>query len=137
MSSSRVVPAVGTASFTSSDASVSVPVLSRQSTSTAASDSTAFSCWASAPRLAIRIAATAKVTLVSRISPSGTIVTTAATEVVTASWNGTCRLKRAYTSVMPSGTISATRMNSSRSITRSSGERGWRNSRASPARRAA
>ena len=46
-------------STTRSVGSVSVPVLSRQTTSTEASDSIAFSCWASAPRRAIRSAATA------------------------------------------------------------------------------
>ncbi len=53
--------------------------------STEASDSSAFSCWTSAPRRAIRSAATANVRLVSRISPSGTSVTTAATAVGIAS----------------------------------------------------
>ena len=53
-------------------------------TSTEASDSTAFSCCASAPRRATASAATAKVTLVSRISPSGMSVTPAATAVDTA-----------------------------------------------------
>ena len=62
--------------------------MSRQTTSADASDSIAFSCWASAPRLAMRSAATAKVTLVRRISPSGTSVTTPATAVVTASLSG-------------------------------------------------
>ena len=75
--------------------SVSVPVLSVQTTSTEASDSIAFSCWASAPRWAIRIADTAKVTLTSRISPSGTRVTTAATEVETAWLIGSWRSQSA------------------------------------------
>ena len=52
--------------------SVSVPVLSRQMTSTEASDSIALSCCASTPRRAMRSAATAKVRLTSRMSPSGT-----------------------------------------------------------------
>ena len=74
--------------------SVSVPVLSRQITSTDASDSTAFSCWASAPRRAIRSAATAYVRLVRRISPSGTSVTTAATAIGTASEHAaSCRCR--------------------------------------------
>ena len=81
-----------TSSATRSRASVSVPVLSRQTTSTEASDSIAFSCCASAPRRAMRTAATAKVRLASRISPSGTSVTTAATAVGTASWSGACRV---------------------------------------------
>ena len=67
-------------------AAVSVPVLSRQITSTDASDSIAFSCCASAPRRASCSAAAAKVRLASRISPSGTSVTMPATAVVTASW---------------------------------------------------
>ena len=53
------VAAGGTSATTRRPASVSVPVLSRQTTSTEASDSIAFSCWASAPLRAIRSAATA------------------------------------------------------------------------------
>ena len=74
-------PAAVTASSTFGSGSVSVPVLSVQTMSTEASDSSAFSCWTSAPRRAMRSAATAKVRLVSRIRPSGTSVTTAATAV--------------------------------------------------------
>ena len=52
--------------------SVRVPVLSVHTTSTEASDSIAFSCWARTPRWAILNADTAAVRLTSRISPSGT-----------------------------------------------------------------
>ncbi|MEZ5099037.1 MAG: hypothetical protein R3C15_04405 [Thermoleophilia bacterium] len=64
-------PGAGIVPTTPGAASVSVPVLSMQTTSAEASDSIAFSCCASAPRRAIRSAATAKVRLVSRISPRG------------------------------------------------------------------
>ena len=90
-SSSFIVPGAGTVSSTFGSGSVSVPVLSVQTRSTEASDSSAFSCWTSAPRRAMRSAATAKVRLVSRISPSGTIVTVAATAVGTASLSLVCR----------------------------------------------
>ena len=46
-------------STTRSFATVSVPVLSRHNVSTEASDSIAFSCWASIPRRDIRTAAAA------------------------------------------------------------------------------
>ena len=84
-SSSFITPGAGTVSSTFGSGSVSVPVLSVQTRFTDASDSSAFSCCTSAPRRAMRSAATAKVRLVSRISPSGTIVTVAATAVGTAS----------------------------------------------------
>ena len=51
------------------------PVLSVQTRSTEASDSIALSCCASTPRWAILNADTAAVTLISRISPSGTRLT--------------------------------------------------------------
>ena len=88
-------PSAGTISVTRSRASVSVPVLSRQRTSTDARDSSAFSCCVSAPRRAMRTAESAKVRLTSRISPSGTRVTTAATAVVTASRTGAWRSQSA------------------------------------------
>ena len=68
-------PSAGTRSTTRSDGSVSVPVLSVQTTSTEASDSIALSCWASTPRRAILKADTAAVRLTSRIRPSGTRLT--------------------------------------------------------------
>jgi hypothetical protein len=70
---------------------VSVPVLSTQIVSTDASDSIAFSCWASTPRRDIRTAAAAYVRLTSTIRPSGIIVTTPAVAVATAVWTGTWR----------------------------------------------
>ena len=106
-----------------------------QIVSTEASDSIAFSCCARMPRAAMRIPATAYVRLVSRISPSGTSVTTAATVVGTALCSDVCRRQSAQPSATPSGTSTATRMNSSRLIARSSGERGCRNSLAMPATR--
>ena len=62
--------------------SVSVPVLSMQSVSTEASDSTAFSCCASAPRRARASAAAAYVIDISSTRPSGIKVTIPATAVV-------------------------------------------------------
>ena len=58
-SSSSATPCAVTTRRTSSRGSVSVPVLSRQTTSTDASDSTAFSCCTRAPRAVMRSAATA------------------------------------------------------------------------------
>jgi hypothetical protein len=58
---------------------VIVPVLSKQSTSTLASVSTAGSSLTSTWRRPSRITATAKATLVSSTSPSGTIATVPAT----------------------------------------------------------
>ncbi len=84
--SSGSPPFAASTETTRRSAAVSVPVLSRQMTSTEASDSIAFSCCASAPRRASCNAAAAKVRLASRISPSGTSVTMPATAVVTASW---------------------------------------------------
>ena len=69
----RGTPGAGTTSISSSVPSVSVPVLSRQTVSTDASDSIAFSCWASAPARAMRTAPAANVTDASSTSPSGTI----------------------------------------------------------------
>ncbi len=54
-------------------------------------------------------------------------VTIPATAVVTASRIGTSRCQSEYTKIVPSGTITATRMSRSRFNARSSGERGWRN----------
>ena len=65
--------------------SVSVPVLSKQTVSTLARLSTAFSRCASVPSRPSRTAATANVRLVSSTSPSGTSGTRAATAVSTES----------------------------------------------------
>ena len=99
-------------------------------TETEATDSTAFSCWARIPRRAIFAAETAAVSETSRISPSGTMLTIAAVSVSTASAWLTSRIASEMPSAMPSGTMTPTRMISSRSIARSSGERGWRKLRA-------
>ena len=65
--------------------SVSVPVLSRHSTSTRARPSTAGSCCTRTRRRASVIAATPKATLVSSTRPCGTMPTSAATVPVSAS----------------------------------------------------
>ena len=70
--SASSTPSAGTSPTTRSVGSVSVPVLSVQTTSTDASDSTAFSCCASTPRWATLNADTAAVRLIRRIRPSGT-----------------------------------------------------------------
>ena len=74
-SSPSSMPCAGTSPTTRSVGSVSVPVLSVQTTSTEASDSTALSCCARTPRWAILNAETAAVRLIRRISPSGTRLT--------------------------------------------------------------
>ncbi len=106
-------------------------------TSAEASDSTAFNCWLSAPRRAIRPVAIAYVRAVSSTRPSGTIVTTAATAVATDSRKGVSCSISDQPSSSPSGTIAALSSRMSRSSARSSGDRGCRNSRASPTRRSA
>ena len=136
-SSSRSTSPAGTSSTTRSDASVSVPVLSVHSTETDASDSIALSCCARTPRRAIFAAETAAVSDTSRMSPSGTMFTIAAVSVSTACAWLTSRIASEIASATPSGTITDTRMMSSRSIAFSSGERGWRKALAVAASRAA
>ncbi len=130
-------PVAATSSTTRRVSSVSVPVLSRQMTSTEASDSTAFSCWLRAPRRAMRRVATAKVTATSSTRPSGMIVTTPATAVETDSRKGVSFSISDQPRRIPRGTIATPRIRISRSSASSSGERGWRNSRAWPTRRSA
>ncbi len=136
-SSPSSTPAAGTRATTRRASSVSVPVLSRQITSVEASDSTALSCWLRAPRRAIRIVATANVTPTRSTRPSGTMVMTPATAVDTDSRSGTSCSMSDQPSSTPKGTIAMPRISTRRSRASSSGERGWRNSRASPTRRSA
>ncbi len=105
--------------------------------STLASDSTEFRYCTSIPRRVRRTAATAKVRLVSRISPSGTIVTMPATAVPAASLKGTLCRRSWMISPAPSGIMTATSTFSRRLIWISSGDRWalWR--RASPSSREA
>jgi hypothetical protein len=103
--------------------SVRVPVLSRHTVSTFASTSTAFRACTSIPRRASRIAATAKVMLVSSTSPSGTSVTMPAVAVAAASRKGRSWRISTHTNALPSTTITATRICSRRLICCSSGER--------------
>ena len=70
--------------------SVSVPVLSKHTTSTRARPSTAGSCCTRTRRRASVTAATPKATLVSRTSPCGTMPTSAATVEVAPSAHGLC-----------------------------------------------
>ena len=95
-------------------------------TETEASDSTAFSCWARMPCRAIFAAVTAAVSETSRIRPSGMMFVIPAVSVCTARCWVTSLSARETPRPIPSGSITPTRMISSRSIARSSGERGWR-----------
>ena len=70
--SSSVAPPSGTTSSTSSRFAVSVPVLSRHSTSTCDRLSIAFDCWTRAPKRSIRIAPSAYATAIDTNSPLGT-----------------------------------------------------------------
>jgi hypothetical protein len=106
-------------------------------TSADASDSIALSCCASAPRRAIRTAATANVTLASRISPSGTRLTIAAVALGTASAVLVSRSTSEVPRMTAKGAMTATSASSSRLSARSSGDRGWRNARACPLSRCA
>ena len=100
-------PRDGTISSTASVPSVSVPVLSRQTTSSPASASTAGRRCTSAPRRPTRAAATANTRLASSTSPSGTSETMPATAVETASRVGTSCTCSAYSSSAEIGIISA------------------------------
>ncbi len=111
---------------------MSVPVLSRQTVSTLASDSTAFRYCTSIPRRVSRAAAIANVRLVSSTRPSGTRVTMPAVAVAADSRNGTSRWISAKMNTAPSGTMTTTSRVSRRLICTSSGERSWACSRASP-----
>ena len=128
--SPRRRPSAGTSSTTRSVGSVSVPVLSVQTTSTEASDSIAFSCCASTPRCAILNADTAAVRLISRIRPSGTRLTIPAVSAWTRAAPPSTRSSTETASASESGIASASSHSSSRSLARSSGERGWRKARA-------
>ena len=85
--------------------SVSVPVLSMHTVSTAASDSVAAICWTSVFIRASRMAAIASVTLISSTSPSGISVISPAVEVWAASSNATLRSASATSRSTASGTI--------------------------------
>ncbi len=132
-----MTPSAGISSTTRSEASVSVPVLSVHITDTEARLSIAFSCWARIPCRAIFAAVTAAVRLTSRISPSGTMLTIPAVSVSTASDWLTLRSASETPRPIPSGAMKPTITIRSRSIARSSGERGWRKARAVSVSRAA
>ena len=115
---------------TRSAASVSVPVLSGHITDTEASDSIAFSCGGC--RGGPSIAATASASQTSRINPSGTMPTIPAVASPPPSSTGVARCQ-ANSPARASRTTSATSEIRRRLTACSSGERGWRNERASPA----
>ena len=102
-----------------------------------ASDSIALSCCASAPRRASCSAAAANVSGRAGTSPSGMNVTKPATAVVTASRIGTSRCQSDATKIRPERHHRRHEHEQKPVHARSSGERGWRNSRASPAIRCA
>ena len=106
-------PGAGTTSTSSSVPSVSVPVLSRQTVSTDASDSIAFSCWASAPARAMRTAPAANVTDASSTRPSGTIEMSPAVAVCAASRNSVSCSRSAATRITASGIIASSSRRSS------------------------
>jgi hypothetical protein len=88
-----------------SSPSVSVPVLSTQMVSTAANDSVALICWISVSLRASRTAATAKVTLIRRTSPSGISVTRPDVAVWAASLVSTFCALSANSRITASGSI--------------------------------
>ena len=83
---------------------MSVPVLSTQIVSTAASASVALICWTSVFICARRRAATASVTLISRTRPSGTRVIRPAVAVCAASVKPTSLSMKPSSIAMASGT---------------------------------
>ena len=117
--------------------SVSVPVLSKQTVSTLARLSTAFSRCASVPSRPSLTAATANVRLVSRTRPSGTSGTRAATAVSMESVTPRSWMASAITSAIARGTIAATVILSTVLMSRWSGLRTLRVPRASEAMRSA
>ena len=123
---------MGTTECSDSLPSVSVPVLSRQTVSTLASDSTAFMYCNNIPRRDSRTAATANVRLVNSTKPSGISVTMPAVAVATASRKPASWRWSAQISPAASGTIAATISRSSRLIWSSSGDRCAVCSRAAP-----
>ena len=126
-------PSAGATATSSSSPSVRVPVLSTQIVSTAANASVAAICWTSVFCLASRTAATARVTLIRRTSPSGISVMRPAVAVCAASWNGVLRTLSATSTRMPSGTRTTVVAQITRFTSSWRGEGGWRNVRASPA----
>ena len=112
---------------------MSVPVLSTQIVSTAASDSVALICWTSVFIAASRLAATARVTLISRIRPSGSSVISPAVAVWAASVKSTLRAVKPSSIAAASGTRRIVVAHSTRLTSTCRGEGGWRNSFASPA----
>jgi hypothetical protein len=88
-----------------SSPAVRVPVLSTQTVSTEARLSVALICCTSVSRFARCLAATAKVTLISRTRPSGIRVTSPAVAVCAASSSGTARSFRLRMRTIASGTM--------------------------------
>ena len=100
-----------------------VPVLSRHTVSTLASDSTALNDCTSMPRPDSLTAATANVRLISRTRPSGTRVTMPAVAVAAAERKRRWWAISTHTNAAPSGSMTAVVTSSSRLICCSSGER--------------
>ena len=113
--------------------SVSVPVLSTQIVSTAASASVAAICWTSVFWRASRTAATARVTLISSTRPSGIRVTRPAVASWTASRNSLSWIVNPTRTIRAIGTRAIVVALSTVLTSTCSGDRAWRNSRASPA----
>ena len=123
-------PPSGTISSSARVPSVSVPVLSTQTTSTPASDSTADSRCTSAPRRAMRAAPTANATEASSTRPSGTSVTSPAVAVDTACRIGVLWYSSAAISSAAIGTITTIIRRRRRLMSRWSGDRSRRSARA-------
>ena len=136
-SSSSSWPGAGSTASSRMRLSVSVPVLSKQTVSTLARLSTAFSRCASVPSRPSLTAATANVRLVSSTSPSGTRGTRAATAVSIESVTPRSWMASAITSAIASGTIAATVILSTVLMSRWRGLRTLRVPRASEAMRSA
>ena len=112
---------------------MSVPVLSTQIVSTAASASVAAICWTRVFFRARRTAATASVTLISSTSPSGIRVTSPAVASWAASRNALSWIEKPSSTISAIGTRAIVVALSTVLTSSCSGEGGWRNSRASPA----
>ena len=130
---SSSTPSATSTSSRRSSPSVSVPVLSTQIVSTEARLSVALICWTRVRRWASRIAATAKVTLISRTRPSGISVISPAVAVCAASTRSTERSWKVISSSAASGSIAQVQATITWLTSACSGEGGWRKARASPA----
>ncbi len=132
-SASSREPGAGTTAISRRVPSVSVPVLSTQIVSTAASASVAAICCTSARWRARRTAATASVTLMSSTRPSGMSVIRPAVAVWAASVKLTLRRLSAASRITASGIMTSVVARRIWFTSCCNGEGGWRKVFASPA----